>query len=106
MAKYMITGSYTAEGAKGLMADGGSGRRKAVEGLVEALGGTVECVYFMFGSEDVIAIIDLPDAESVAAAALTVGASGAVAVRTTVLLTPEQVDAAVKKSPAYRPPGG
>jgi hypothetical protein len=37
--------------------------------------------------------------------AVTVNASGAVATRTVVLLTPEEVDSAVKRSVSYRPPG-
>ncbi len=106
MGKYMLTGTYTAEGAKGLLADGGTGRRAAVEQLLDSVGGSLEVIYYMFGSDDVVVIFDAPDNETVASAAITVGASGMVGVRTTVLLTPEQVDAATKKSPAYRPPGG
>lgn len=106
MGKYMITGSYTVDGVKGLLAEGGSGRRAAVAALLESVGGSLEALYYMFGEDDVIAIVDAPDDETVAAAALTVAASGAVGIRTTVLLTPEQVDAAVERSPSYRPPGG
>jgi hypothetical protein len=40
-----------------------------------------------------------------AAVALTVAASGMVKLKTTVLMTPEEVDQATKKSPAYRAPG-
>lgn len=105
MGKYMITGRYTAEGAKGLMKDGGTGRRDAATALIESVGGSVEALYFAYGKDDIVVIFDAPDDESVTAAALTVGASGLVAIRTTVLLTPEQIDAAAKKSPAYRPPG-
>lgn len=106
MGKYMITGSYTAEGTQGLMKDGGTGRREAATALIESVGGSVEAFYFAYGHSDVVAIIDAPDDEAMTAAALTVGASGLVGIHTTVLLTPEQIDAAVKKSPAYRPPGG
>ncbi len=106
MGKYLITGRYTSEGVKGLVADGGSGRRSAVEALAASVGGSVECTYFGLGKEDIYAICDLPDNEAATAMALTVGASGAVGVRTTVLLTPEEVDSAIKKSPTYRPPGG
>jgi hypothetical protein len=49
--------------------------------------------------------VDAPDNISVATAVLTVNATGALAVKTTVLLTPEEIDEAVKRSPAYRPPG-
>jgi uncharacterized protein with GYD domain len=50
-------------------------------------------------------IADVPGNVSAAALGLTLNASGAVASRTTVLLTTEEVDAAVKKHPKYRPPG-
>jgi uncharacterized protein with GYD domain len=50
-------------------------------------------------------IVDLPDNESAAAVALTVNSAGGAAVRTVVLLTPEEVDAAAKRSVDYRPPG-
>ena len=105
MPKYLITGSYTSEGAKGVIGKGGSDRRAAVEKLVESVGGTVDSFYFAFGGDDVVAIIDAPDNESVAALAMTVGASAMVDIRTTVLLTPEEIDGAAKKSVSYRGPG-
>lgn len=49
--------------------------------------------------------MDMPDHASVTAAALMASASGAVAVKTTVLMAPEEVDEAAKKAPSYRPPG-
>lgn len=106
MPKYMLQGSYTAQGVKGLLKDGGTGRRKAVEGLVASAGGKLESIYYAFGGDDVFVIVDLPDAESAAAISLAVAAAGAVNIRTTVLLTPEQMDAAAKKTVSYRPPGG
>lgn len=106
MAKYLFSASYTADGTKGLINDGGSARKVAVEKLVSGLGGTLEAMYFAFGTDDVYAIVDLPDHESAVAASMTVGASGAVSVKTVVLLTPEQMDAAAQKSVSYRRPGG
>ncbi|HZE16984.1 MAG TPA: GYD domain-containing protein [Mycobacterium sp.] len=105
MPKYLITGSYTSEGAKGVVAKGGSDRRAAVEKLAESVGGAVDSFYFAFGDEDIVAIIDAPDNQSVAAVTMTVGASGMVDIRTTVLLTPEEVDGAAAKSVSYRSPG-
>ena len=105
MPKYWITGSYTSEGAKGVVAKGGSDRRAAVEKLAESVSGTVDCFYFAFGGDDIVTIIDAPDNESVAAVTMTVGASGMVDIRTTVLLTPEEVDSAAQKSVSYRGPG-
>lgn len=105
MAKYLIQGNYVGDGVKGLLQEGGTGRRAAVENLVSSLGGSLESLYFAFGDSDIVAIVDMPDHASVSAAALMVGATGAVTLKTTVLITPEEVDEATKKSPNYRPPG-
>ena len=105
MPKYLIQASYTAEGVKGLRSAGGTSRREAIASLTEGLGGRLESFYFAFGDHDVHTVVELPDHETATAVALTVNASGAVTVRTTVLLTPEEVDAAAQRSVDYRPPG-
>ena len=105
MLKYLLQVSYTADGAKGLVKDGGSKRRAAASTLVQSLGGKLETLYFAFGETDVIAIADLPDNAAAAAASLAVAGSGAMTSKITVLLTPEEVDQAVKKSASYTPPG-
>jgi uncharacterized protein with GYD domain len=106
MAKYMIQANYVGEGIRGLLKEGGSSRRDAVEKLLASVGGKVESFYYAFGDTDALVIVDVPDNVTAAAVALTVGASGAVTLKTTVLMTPEEVDQATKKSPAYRAPGG
>jgi uncharacterized protein with GYD domain len=106
MPKYLFQASYTPEGVAGIRAQGGSSRRDAVAATAEGLGGSVESFYFAFGDSDVFTVLDLPDNEVATAIALTVNASGAVAVKTTVLLAPEEVDAAAQRSVEYRPPGG
>jgi len=105
MAKYLVQGSYTAEGAKGLRKDGGSKRRQVAEALLKEAGGNLEAFYFTFGDTDVALIADLPDNVSVAAISLAVNASGVTKVKTTPLLTCEEMDAAVKKQLDYRGPG-
>ena len=105
MAKYLFQGSYTVEGLKGLIKEGGSGRREATEKLAKSLGGTIESYYFAFGENDFYVIVDAPDNVSSCAAALIAGATGAIKVKTVVLLTPEEIDQAVKKTVDYRPPG-
>ena len=105
MPKYLLHGAYSADGAKGLLKDGGSMRRAAARTLVESLGGKMEALYFTYGDTDVIAIVDMPDAASAAAASLAIGASGALKGNLTVLLTPEELDQAAKKSVSYTPPG-
>jgi uncharacterized protein with GYD domain len=105
MPKYLITASYTAEGVKGLLKDGGSARRAAVQKAAESVGGRLDAFYFAFGEHDAIVICDLPDNIAATAVSLSVGASGAAQAATTPLITPEDVDAAAKKSVSYRAPG-
>jgi uncharacterized protein with GYD domain len=106
MPKFLLEASLTAQGVKGVQAEGGTARREAVKKALESVGGQLEAFYFAFGERDVYVLADLPDNESAAAMALAVNSSGAVATRTIVLLTPEDVDAAAKRSTDYRPPGG
>ena len=106
MPKYLIQASYTAEGLKGLLKEGGTKRRAAIEQAAQSVGGRLETFYYGFGSDDVYMIIDAPDNVSVAAVSLTAGAGGtATNIRTTVLLTPEEVDRAAQKTVSYRPAG-
>ena len=105
MPKYLIEGSYSAQGAEGVRSKGGSARRDAVAEMVSGLGGQVESFYFAFGASDVYVTVDVPDNEAAAAVALAVNASDAIAIKTVVLLTPEEIDAAAERSINYRTPG-
>ncbi len=105
MAKYLYQGSYTVDGAKGLLQDGGSKRKEVLKQAIESLGGKMEAFYYAFGDTDVYVIADMPDHSSATAASLVVAASGAAHAKTTVLITPEEVDKAAKKTVTYRPPG-
>src|SRR5262245_19195859 len=105
MAKFLFQSSYTVEGAKGVAKAGGSARRAATKELIESVGGKVEAFYFAFGRADVCVICDLPDAASALAVSMAVNTSGIAHVRTTPLITPEEVDAASKKTVKYRAPG-
>lgn len=105
MPKYLVQASYTTEGTKGLLKEGGTKRRAAVEELMKGLGGKVEAFYFGFGDADAFVIIDGPDNVTAAAVSLVVNASGAASVKTTPLLTPEEIDQATKRTVHYRPPG-
>jgi uncharacterized protein with GYD domain len=89
----------------GLLKEGGTRRREAVDELFHSLGGKVEAFYFVFGDRDVVIIGELPDNTSAAALALRVNAAGVTTVKTTVLLTPQEIDQAVTRTGTYRPPG-
>jgi uncharacterized protein with GYD domain len=105
MAKLLITGSYTTDGTKGLIKEGGSARKAAIEKALQSLGGKLEAIYYAYGDTDVYVIVDVPDAVSGLALSLVVNASGAVHARTIPLITVQEVDAACKKSVSYRPAG-
>uniref|UniRef100_Q01T30 GYD family protein n=1 Tax=Solibacter usitatus (strain Ellin6076) TaxID=234267 RepID=Q01T30_SOLUE len=105
MPKYLIQARYTSEGIQGLVKDSASGRRADVQAAVGALGGKVEAFYYTFGDDDVAAIFDLPDNTKAAALALSISGSGAVRVRTTPLLSVEEVDQALEIRMKYRAPG-
>ncbi len=105
MGKYLFHGSYSTEGLRGILKEGGTNRVAVVQKLAESVGGSMESFYFAFGDDSYFIVCDLPNDEAAAAISMTVTASGAVANSTTRLLTPAQMDAAAKLSPVYRAPG-
>jgi len=105
MAKYLFEARYTAEGAKGVAREGGTGRRAAIAKMTESVGGKMEAFYYAFGDIDAYVIVDVPDAISAAAVALAVNQGGGASVKTVVLISPEDMDKAGKKAVDYRAPG-
>ena len=102
MAKYMFRTNYTQSGLKGLLAEGGSGREAALRQTIEGVGGSLEGFYYALGDCDLYLIADRPDETAATALSLNIAAAGALTVSVTVLLTPETVDAAVRKAVPYR----
>ena len=86
MAKFLIQGSYTVDGIKGLIKEGGSGRKAVVQKALEGLGGTLDSIDYSFGANDVTVICDMPDTITGLALSLAVNASGAVRISTTPLV--------------------
>ena len=102
MPKYLLNVNYVGEGIKGLVEEGGTSRRAVAEQAVLSVGGTMEAFYYAFGATDAYVIVDLPDNVTAAGVALRIGATGRVTIHTTVLITAEELDEAVKVSPNYR----
>ncbi|MDA0353211.1 MAG: GYD domain-containing protein [Chloroflexi bacterium] len=100
-----MTASYSADGVKGLMQEGGSKRRDAATAAIESVGGSVDCFYYAFGENDVVGICDFPDSASAAAVSLMINSTGAVHLHLTPLMTVEEIDDAAAKTPSYRAPG-
>ena len=105
MPTYLWRASYTTDGVKGLMKDGGTKRRASVQQMIEQAGGKLQAFYFALGEADVFSIAEFPDAATAVAVSAAVNASGVVHLSSTLLVSPEEVDAAMKKTIAYRPPG-
>lgn len=105
MTRYLWQVSFSPAGLQGVLAEGGSTRVAATTQMVEGLGGRLEACYFAFGEYDVYLIVDLPGHVDAAAVSLAVNASGATVMRTVVLLTAEEIDAAAVRGVGYRPPG-
>jgi uncharacterized protein with GYD domain len=104
MTRYLIKGTYTPEGAKGILAQGGTSRWKQINTMIADLGGKLESFYWAFGDTDLYLIAEMPDAATAAAVGLTVSSAGAVHTSTTVLLTAEEMDAARTKKVGYTAP--
>ena len=105
MPKYLIQASYSPEGINGLAKDKASGRKAAVQASLKALHGKLESFYFAFGADDAVLIVDLPDNASAASLALAASSTGLVRLRTTLLLTVDEVDQALAMPSKYRAPG-
>jgi len=105
MPKFLAHGSYTEAGLKGLLKEGGTKRREAVKKAIESVGGTLEAFYFAFGDSDFYFIVDSPDNVSILTGSLLANATGTVSFKNIVLITPEEVDQAVKNTVDWRPPG-
>jgi uncharacterized protein with GYD domain len=109
MPKYAIFFTFTGETLARFI-EQPSDRAAAVQALVEPLGGKVEGYYFMFGQDDGMVLVDMPDSQSAAAASLAVGSTGAFArLHTHELIPADQINAVLAKAKAarqtYRPPG-
>lgn len=71
---------------------------------IESLGGKMEAYYFAFGSNDFFLIAEAPDNVNAVTGSLVANASGTVNVSITPLITPEEVDQAVKQTMDWSPP--
>jgi uncharacterized protein with GYD domain len=105
MQKYLFYGSYTPEGYRGLLGEGGSVRIGVAQQALQSVGGSLEAFYYSNGEQDFYIIVNLPDSISSTAITLAGNASGTFGIRAVPLLTPEEMDQAVKMKVDFRPPG-
>jgi uncharacterized protein with GYD domain len=105
MAKYLFQISYTDVGHQGILKEGGTSWQKTVETAVRSLNGWLEAFYFSFGETDIFVIAELPENVSAAAFSLIASSAGAARIKTTVLISPAEIDQASKKTTQYQNPG-
>jgi uncharacterized protein with GYD domain len=105
MPKFLIEGSYSPEGLRGLAKDKASGRQAAVKDALTSLGGTLEAVYYALGDADVYVLCECADNVSAAALSLAASASGLVHTKVIPLMTVEETDRALAMNSNYRAPG-
>ncbi len=100
MPRYLFRGTYTVEGTRDLIkGGGGTHRRTMAQEVLRTLGGELESLYFALGDDDFFLIVQLPQNVSAATVSLAINATGAINLKTTALLTPEEIDQAVKPVP-------
>lgn len=109
MPFYMFQGRYTTDSIKDLV-NTPQDRETAARTMIEGLGGTLHSFFFSFGSDDVVAIMEMPDDIAMAAGSMLVGGSGAMSGgSSTKLLTMAEAMAAMKAAGAakshYKPVG-
>ncbi|WGH79451.1 GYD domain-containing protein [Jannaschia ovalis] len=98
MPFYMLQGQYTAKAIKALV-DKPQDRTGPAKKLFDATGVTMHHLFFCFGRDDVMVIVEAPNDEAVAASVLALGASGAFGgMMTTKLLTSAEAQAAMTKA--------
>ena len=100
MGHYMFTGRYSTEAFKAMVAHP-SDRELAGRALVESAGGKLLSLYFAFGTDDIVVLIDAPDDAAMASCAMALAASGAFSGgATTKLMTAAEAQGAMGKAQA------
>ena len=105
MAKYLFQITYTEEGLQDVLKEGGYKQREILETAIRSLDGWLEVMYFSFGEVDIFLVTELPDNVSAAAFSMIASSAGASRIKTTVLISPEEIEKASKKTITYRPQG-
>lgn len=108
MPFYMFQARYSPAAIKA-MVENPQDREGPARALVESLGGKLHHLFFCFGTEDIVALIEGPDDRMMAAGAMALGASGAFSGgSTTKLMTTAEAKKAMEHAKvgaaAYMPP--
>jgi uncharacterized protein with GYD domain len=102
--RYLVQASFTSEGIKNFQKQPPTALRAGVIKFAEAVGGKVEAWYFDYADSTAFAIVTYPSESAAATAMLSTNATGLVRVRLRPLITAEEADSALAKTPGARPP--
>jgi uncharacterized protein with GYD domain len=105
---YLVRFSYTPEAWKKLV-ENPEDRRGPIAALVEAVGGKLHGLWYAFGEQDGVVLVEAPDNVAAAAVSVTASASGTIkSTQMTVLLTVEELTESLQRAAAlpFEPPGG
>jgi len=105
MPKYLFEITYTESGLQGVLKEGGYKQREVIENAIKSLNGWLEVVYFSFGETDLFVVAELPDNVSASSFSMIASSAGQARVKTIVLLSPDEIERASKKTINYHPPG-
>jgi len=110
MPFYLFQASYTPDALRAMVAKP-QNREEGARPLIEGIGGKLHHLFFCFGGDDIVALIEAPDDQAMAAGALAVGASGAFSAgRTTKLMSAadamKAMAGAQKAAANYKPATG
>jgi len=107
MAKYLALFGFTSEAIKQFVVSP-SDRAAVTRRLVESVGGSLECYYWMFGQHDGVAIVEMPDSRTLAAVTLAIISSGTFThFETHELIKADDLTGIAERARqiAYQPPG-
>ncbi len=95
MATYVLLGSFTDQGIRNVQDT--TKRAEAFRELAKKAGATVKDLYWTLGQYDVVTILEAPDAASVTALGLSVGALGNVRTQTLPAFSAAEMGSILKK---------
>ena len=90
MPKYLALFSYSGD-AKAAMIDNPIDREAPVRAVLESVGASLECLYWMFGAHDGVGIVDAPDSLTMAGISAAISSTGTVSSETHELFTSEDI---------------
>ena len=108
MPNYLVQFSYASRSIKGLVEQPDVDHAEQASAMLASLGGKLLGYWYAFGEFDGVVLMEVPDSSTAAAVAIAIGGTGEVTrLETTVLITMDEAQAAVRRAATatHLPPG-